>query len=360
MCTNYSVSVWQKLSPRLRHRLYYLRHERGFAQALCDYESVFQEILADLYAFPGTPHRLMLDFGWTSNLDSYNAAAERGWLSGARQVRLSIRWFSDLQGLANAIFRSRDTFETIGQPEKNSFTFAQIQEGVDAEEENDAAADPLRHEAACITVEMALAMIVLHEIGHHALGHMELGDGIKFQFPEADTSVGKVPENLVLCRQACEIDADRFSFSRVLALAASGRGPFRSQLVSAPLTGHLFNLAVLAYSLVIALLHTRDLSLETYESLEHPHPAVRLLASQRDFAEFLVKRKDLENPYRNAWQQSLRVIQHNADQQRTLSLLVNDRPLLEKRLSELQTELEHNLRKSTKRYDFDTAEWLGN
>lgn len=355
---NYGVNVWQRLSPRLRHRLYHLRHERGFARALCDYESVFQEILSDLYAFPGTPHGLTLDFGWTSNLDSYDAAAGRGWLSGSRQVRLSIRWFSDLQGLANAIFRSRDTYETIGQPEKNSFTFAQIHQGVDAEEENDAAADPVRQEAACVTVEMALAMIVLHEIGHHALGHMELGDGIRFQFPEADTSVERVPENLVLCRQACEIDADRFSFSRVLALAASGRGPFRSQLVSAPLTGHLFNLAVLAYSLVIALLHTRDLSVQDYESLEHPHPAVRLLASQRDFAEFLVTRRDLENSYRNAWQQSLRVIQHNADQQRTLSLLVNDRPLLEKRLSELKAELEHNLRKSTRRYDFETGKWL--
>jgi hypothetical protein len=353
------VKVWQKFSPALRHRIYHLRHERGFARALCNYESVFQEILADLYAVPGTPHRLVLDFGWTSNLDSYDAAAERGWLSGARLVRLSIRWFSDLQGLANAIFRSRDTFENIGQPEKGQFTLGQILDGADEDQENDAAADPLRHEAACVTVEMALAMIVLHEIGHHALGHMELGDGIRFQFPESDSRARKVPADLVLCRQACEIDADRFSFSRVLALAAFGRGPFRTQLVSAPLADHLLSLAVLAHALVIALLHTRDLPLETYESLEHPHPAVRLLASQSDFAGFLAKRKDFEDSYRNAWQQSLRVIRHNADQQRTLSLLANDRPLLEKKLSELQAELENNLRKSTKRYDFNTAEWLG-
>jgi hypothetical protein len=353
------VKALQSLSPKLRHGAYRLRYEKGFAQALCDYESVFQEILADLYPVSGTPQRLVIDFGWTCNLDSYNAAASKGLLTGIRAVRLSVRWFSELQGLANAIFRSCDLFENVGEPKKGDYTFTQILDGSGAEEETDAPADPLRQEAACVTAEMALAMIVLHEIGHHSLGHIDLGGGVKFRFQEADAALEHVSGESVLCRQACEIQADRFSFSYALGLAASGRSPFRSQLVSPRLTGHLFNLAILAYSLVIALLHTRDWSLETYESLEHPHPAVRLLASQRDFAGFLVQRKDFEDAHRVGWQESLRVIQHNADQQKTLSLLVNQRAALEKKFAELEAVLERHLLRPVRRYDFRTGQWIG-
>jgi hypothetical protein len=247
----------QNLGIMLRHWQYRMRYEKGLTRALIDYESVFREILNDLYESPAR-QPLRIDFGWTCDYDAYDAEANRSLLTSIRNVRLSIRWFSDFQGLANAIFRATDTFPGIGGAEKDRFTFEQIMQGADAEQEPDTSADPLRHEAACVTVEIALAMIVLHEIGHHALGHLDLRDPARFRFHEADAHLRELHPESVRRRQACEIAADRFSFSRVLRFAASGTSPFKTQLVSRDLRVHLFTLSILAYMLVIALLHTKN------------------------------------------------------------------------------------------------------
>jgi hypothetical protein len=347
----------QNLGVTLRHWQYRMRYEKSLTRALIDYESVFQEILNDLYESRAR-QPLSIDFGWTCDHDAYDAEANRSLLTGTRNVRLSIRWFSDFQDLANAIFRATDTFPGIGGAERNRFTFEQITQGADADQEQDISPDPLRHEAACVTVEIALAMIILHEIGHHALGHLDLRDAARFRFHEADAGLSELRPESVRRRQACEIAADRFSFSRVLRFAASGTSPFKTQLVSHELGAHLFTLSILAYMLVIALLHTKNFSLEEHDGLEHPHPAVRMLASQRALAEVLAANDDFENAYRRGWGESVRIIQHNADQRETFSLLLNRRSDLEHRIRDLVQVLETDVQKAVKRYDFRAGEWV--
>jgi hypothetical protein len=92
--------------------------------------------------------------------------------------------------------------------------------------------------------------------------------------------------------------------------------------------------------------------------LEHPHPAVRLLASQRAFAEILAANDDFENAYRRGWGESVRIIQHNADQRETFSLLLNRRSDLEHRIRDLAHVLETDVQKAVKRYDFRAGEWV--
>jgi hypothetical protein len=348
----------QAIARKLRRYGYRLRYRRDFSDALIAYESVFQEVLSDLYPGPDVRQCLKIDFGWTCDLDSYDAAALPGGWVRDRQVRLSVRWFSDFQGITNAIFRSRDMFMDVGDPSKGEFTFAQLLEDAGGDSDRDSAADPLRQEASCITVEMALAMIVLHEIGHHALGHMELGEPRRFKFREAESTVDAISPECVLLRQACEIDADHFSFSHALEHAATGRSPFSTQLVSPRLKDHLFSLAILAHSLVIALLHTQDNSFEAYELSQHPHPAIRLLASQLHFAELLARHGESANAYSDGWRESLRVVQQNADQKETLLLLANRRTFLEERVGRLSEVVDQQLRKATKRYDFSSGEWI--
>ena len=159
-----------------------------------------------------------------------------------------------------------------------------------------------------------------------------------------------------LIRQACEIEADRFGFSRVLASAAAGHSPFPGQLVSAALAPHLFDLAILAYFLVIAMLHTSNESLESYDAADHPHPAVRLLASQMQFAEFLAQRPEAHARYQTGWRESLRVIAHHAEQTQTLRLLVHERHRLEAKLAPLAETVRRTLR-DARTYDFSTGLW---
>lgn len=345
------------LAQKLRRRLYRRRFERGFADALVDYESVFQEVLSDLYNSPATPRALPVDIGWICDLDSIEAIADRRAVTGTRIVQLSVRWFSDFQTLANAIFRSRDMYPSVGEPETTGYSFAELLEDGDADADRDAPADPLRHEAACVTVEMALSMIVLHEIGHHACGHLDLGDVLRLVDRDSHHPEPEVSPELAGRLHACEIEADRFAFSHVLGLAAVGRSPFSRQLVSADLRPHLFSVGILAYSLVIALLHTRPQTLEECATREHPHPAVRLLASQRHFAEILTGRSLPVDQYMSGWRDSLQVICHNAEQQATLALLVRERPLLERRVEAILGTLERDLRPATKRYDFAHGIW---
>ena len=332
---------------------------RDLSKALVDYESVFQEMLADLYTTPQVPRRLRIDFDWICSFDKWDAEAVPVNWGHERMVRLTICWFSELQGITNEIFKSRDMFPKIGTTDKNRFNYAELRAGAAASDERDASADSLRQEASCITVEIALAMIVLHEIGHHALGHMELGSLPGLKYRESDSVLEKVSPATVPTLQACEVDADRFSFSRVLELAARGRSPFANQLVCPPLTCHLFSLAILAYWLVISLLHTRSDSFDRFETAPHPHPAVRLLASQSHFARFLASDDKFASTYETAWQETLRVIQHNEDQKYTLSLLGQHRPLLEQKVAQLDMVINQKLRKTTKRFDFSSGEWVG-
>lgn len=210
---------------------------------------------------------------------------------------LSMRWFTDFQGITNAIFRSRDMFPGLGDASKDRLSFAELLGGGDDGEGPDTSSDPLGQEASCVTVELALAMITLHEIGHHALGHLDLGRSrLRVLCETTDLMEQSSPAD-ILIRQACEIEADRFGFSRVLAFAAAGHSPFPGQLVSAALAPHLFDLAILAYFLAIVMLHTSNVSLESYDAADHPHPAVRLLASQMQFAEFLAQDSEARARY---------------------------------------------------------------
>jgi len=85
---------------------------------------------------------------------------------------------------------------------------------------------------------------------------------------------------------------------------------------------------------------------------------VRLLASQSHFTKYLARDDKAAAAYQTAWQETLRVIEHNEDQKHTLSLLAQQRPLLEEKVAQLDAVIKQNLRKATKRFDFSRGEWL--
>ena len=342
---------------RRRWRSYAKAFEAPFAQALVAYESVFDEVLSDLYPAGGLKRGLTIDFGWICDLEVNDAFADFAPWVGVRRVRVSVGFFSELQALTNAIFRSCDFFLHLGKPNNDCPTFVEILNGAESDIDDNAPADPLRREAAFITTELALAMIVLHEIGHHALGHVRLGRPNNLHVTESDANVSKLPPEVAPRFQASEIDADRFGFSRVLQLAARAQPPFRKQLVSSEMTDHFFGLAVLAYSLVIALLHEEDHPFSHYKLLTHPHPAVRLYASQLHFAEFLGGHPELLPAYQAGWQESLRAVRLNANQQQTFSLLMYQRSLLADSVSRLDTELVNIVRREVRCYDFTSGRW---
>jgi hypothetical protein len=353
-----TVKALRSIAQKLRWGRYRRRYDSDLANGLIAYESVFQEVLSDLHSGVETPPRLAIDFGWICDLESWEAEAWRGF-GGSRNVRLAVGWWSEFQDVTNCVFRSCDMFSEIGNAAEGRFRFAELLDGAGDDEDSDTSNDPLRQEASCVTAEMALAMLVLHEIGHHALGHMELDELRHFRVRESDSHMRKLPSDAALLMQACEVEADRFSFTHTLPRAASGQSPFKTQLVSPCLRPHLFKLVILAYSLVIALLHTKGDSLDRYEFCDHPHPAVRLLASQFYVAESLGSQDDVVQAYLTGWRESLQVVQHNPNLRETLSLLVSRRAMLEEKIARLKVALDQEVRRKTKLYEFSSGEWIG-
>ena len=115
---------------------------------------------------------------------------------------------------------------------------------------------------------------------------------------------------------------------------------------------------ILAYFLVIVMLHTSNDTLESYDVADHPHPAVRLLASQMQFAEFLVQYPQARARYQIGWREGLRVIAHDAEQTQTLRLRVHERHRVEAKLVPLTETVRRTLWPIAKTYDFATGRWI--
>ena len=345
---------WDKNRRRKR---YYREHDLSVARTLIAYEGVFDEVLRDIFPTETPPRRLTIDFGWDLDLEGFDAFAVLTPYSWTRRIRFSFDFYSDIQSAANAIFRSRDFFPRIGTPNPDRPSLIEILAGEDPDEESDAPDDPLRREAAFVTAELAVAMAALHEIGHHVLGHVKMRRRYNLQIAESNANPFQLPPKLVPRFQASEIDADRFSFSRAMQLAAIGKPPFGKQLLTLEVRAHYLTLAVLANTILINLFHQSDCDFAFYERLPHPHPAVRLYAAQLYFVEALALFPENLITYQSALQECMRLTQANAAQQHTFSLFMNNRTLLCDTVTRLNNEISTYVRKHLKCYDFATDRW---
>ena len=259
------------------------------------------------------------------------------WLSKSNtvgHVRLWVGCLSELQGMANAIFRSTDCFTHIGDASTNQCNLAEILGGNEPPLDQDISEDPIRAEAGYIVAEIGLAMIILHEVGHHAHQHSVFYPR-GFRLAEHQRRHTKPATANTKVKQACELEADDFGLVYILRKASQQQPPFSTQLVAEGLQDQLFALAILAYSLVIAFLHDQDHGLEAYDDWDHPHPAVRLYASQLGFAPHLEGRPEARQAFQEGLTESFRILQHGALQQKTMHLLLNERDRLQERTQSL-------------------------
>jgi hypothetical protein len=265
-----------KLLHQIKRRLWF---DQPFRDALTAYEQVFREILTEMHSADVPPKsRLGIDFYWHSDTRYFDAFAYRRlWW---RSAGLRIACWHDVQGMANILFRSSDMFAAVGDPSVERRTFVEwLNPGIE-EDDNDAPTCPIRREAANLTVEFALALIILHEIAHHALGHLDTNWSL-FGFQSSSESLrrwnAEAPQNAPRMH-ANEVEADRFAFSYLSMLLTHDELPFSSQLIEHPVLRHvLFELAVLAYALNMFFLGGFGRALSDYDTKEHPHPIVRFI-----------------------------------------------------------------------------------
>lgn len=264
----------ERIMRKTLHRLVWrLRYERPLREALLAYEDVFQELLAEMHDEQVPAHaRLAIGFGWHPDMRVFDALAQRR--GGRRSIVLHVACWSELQGMANTLFASNDQFTSIGS------AAAEVRRFVDWFEAQDLGAEaapacPIRKEAACLVAEIALTFIMLHEIAHHALGHLEdesPRSGLR-QRNESLVHLGTVSPREAVRSQANEIEADRFAFSYLGLLASGGVPPFVKQLIAHPeLRMSLFEIGMLAFALVMFFLRGLDRPIEYYASRTHPHP----------------------------------------------------------------------------------------
>lgn len=257
-----------------------VRYDRSFRRALFDYCGVFREILAQMHG-AGAESELRIGVGWDHRLESFNAVARSGC---SPSVRLRVGCFSQLQGAANLLFRQPDLFVSVGDPS--------MERGEDdgSERESDSPRCPVRREASIIVAELGLVLIFLHEIAHHVLGHLDLDKRRGLQAVRREACTEAVlrrgsPEETERQR-AEELEADRFAYLYVTGLAAQDDPPFAKQLIRVPsLRQSLFELAVYAHTIVVCSFGGAGWSLARFENLPHPHPVVRLVASQSTLQE---------------------------------------------------------------------------
>lgn len=256
-----------------------LRFDRPFRDALVAYQGVFQELLSEMHATT-IPHakRLAIKFWWNPNMNEFDAVAKRA--LSQRSIILHVACWSDLQGMANLIFRSRDLAQSIGNPSLELKSFAQWFEANEAHTESDAPQCPIRKEAACIASELGLTLIMLHEIGHHALGHLDRGRRLGFvrQSESLANPKRRTAEKVALV-QASELEADRFAFSYMASLTARTESTFSTQIISdSQLRSNLFEIGTIAFTMITYFLGGYERPLDFYDTRGHPHPLVRLIA----------------------------------------------------------------------------------
>ncbi|MEM9158485.1 MAG: hypothetical protein AAGB46_05500 [Verrucomicrobiota bacterium] len=348
-----------KLLGRI-YRFFQYARNGPFRRALLDYESVFQEILADLHSKDAENSPLDIDISWNTRSNDFNAEAKRATFTRRNQVNISVNCFIDLISTANLVFSSQDLFQWIGNADDETGNFSDVLAADDRDSYTNPPKGPLRKEAANVTTEIGISLIILHEIGHIALGHTRLGPDLigSARFRESDDDDDEIDPKKARNYHACEIDADRFSFSYALNLAAQGRSPFSKQLVTRQLQAHLFDLAVLAYVLVITFLHKADHPLEYYIAKRHPHPSVRLYASQFSFLSFLQDDDRLTAQYSAALKDSFQILNHGEYQQTTIRLITHERDTLTNLAREIESRIQKTIRANVPYYDFSSGAWL--
>lgn len=313
---------------RLLLRLRFLRNQ-PYCRALIAWEEIFAELLREFVA--ESRGNLQIDMRWDPREEQFDAYATS---DPAHRVRIGLGCFGSLQGIMNTIFGSTDRFRWIGDPSHEIGDFATR---FTNEDQSDAPIDAVRREASFIATEIGIALVVLHEIGHITLGHTRVSRDVLplRRFRQASRPDERWSMEVADRYQACELGSDRFAFQRVLRLAAIGRSPFASQLVSESVREHLFDLAMIAFAIVIALLHRKEAAFEDYAKLAHPHPAVRFLAAEIDLLEYLPQ-SDVVRLHVRTMRECCEILSHGKEQNEMLALISTHRVQLTDRIAHLR------------------------
>lgn len=345
----------------LLHRLQCrLRYDKEFCSALTAYEEVFRDILREMHDDRAGGRRLKINFYWHSDSVLFDAFATPAFVFG-RAIGVRVGCWIDLQSLANGIFCSHDLFKGIGDAtlEQQSFAEWAADDGTSTPA---APLCPVRREAACLAVEFALSLIVLHEIAHHALGHLQ-GAGYLSRLRSRRESLSyaqPISHEAAKWAHAFEVEADRFAFSYLVALLAHDSLPFSQQLINNPLLrASLFEIGVLAFALIMFFLGGFGRSIDFYDRLDHPHPIVRFVESAAwsrrtiqmiDAAQIIDATRDSA-----ALSESIAFLRYSSEADHLIHLFKEGRDEIKCRCAAIDATLEGA--PARLRYDFRTGRW---
>ena len=229
-------------------------------------------------------------FDWDPSVQ-VGAIASR--MRNRRDIRVALGCWSRVQGLSNILMACNDVAPWFGDActERVSLDdwarFSQIQPQPQAES---------RIEAANVLAETTLMMIFMHELGHHVLGHLDRNKShSKAKIVESKRlwlswSNRSSSARLVQWQEVC---ADRFAISGLRYLIHTHGNSFPDQLLGHELDRHLGRVVPFAHLIMLLSLPGHEIAMSRYAKATHPHPLVRILASQ-DFSENDGKRDDDE------------------------------------------------------------------
>jgi hypothetical protein len=165
------------------------RYELSYVETLDAYVDVFETAI-DRVLGDGS-QCLKPSFDWDPKQHVGAVASNRV----QRSIRVSIGCWYAIQGLSNALMAFSDVAPWFGDPSRE----VESLESFHSLSNREASLDPIgesRVEAANVLAESALAMLVLHELGHHVLGHLGAGSS-------------EPREDVVEAERLCEFGSDQ-------------------------------------------------------------------------------------------------------------------------------------------------------
>jgi hypothetical protein len=325
---------------------------RELRDTLRAYREVFAETLEQMHG-PHAEGTLDLIIRWRMDTRRFEAEADLVPPEDIRRrVSINVACYTTLQLLANRVFSSPAAMRRIGDPTREA------RRGL-FDRGGDAPRCPARAEASFIVAELGVVLIFLHEVAHHALGHIPPTTNTSTPAPTRRTEAALAggdrpgPQQALRARSE-ELEADAFALAYIAALGLDGRPPFATQLVRQPgLRELFFEMAVLAHALVVCSFADIAKPIDAFDRSSHPHPIVRLVAAQTT----LIQLDAPPDRLRHALSDAVRVFVGLVRQRAVRRRLHDNSRSVRRRIEQLNQELHRRPPESVIRFNFDTGRW---
>ncbi len=252
------------------------RYEASFIEALDAYVDVFQAFRNRVIPIPCSLSATRFDWNQSMNV---GATASR--FGKQRDIRVSLGCWSRVQDISSLLMACGDIMPWFGEANQETGTIIGWMLAPEQQPQEPLSAS--RMEAAHVLAEMTLMMIFMHELGHHVLGHLDL------QATQQKASIVETKQlwlpwqdqsRTIKLAQWHEVCADRFAVDGLKYQINRYGEAFPGQILGEDLRSHLSRVVPLAHLIMLLSLPGYDVPLGRYDFAEHPHPLVRVLASQ--------------------------------------------------------------------------------